>query len=234
MSLTRSEAVLQLGERLVAQLGCDDDIISSWLAHDIAGLMKKAAEAPDDVREAANRECSEAILTLWRHRDVFPAPVRPFRELEPAVRALNSLDVENTEYRYYPEALREAAAAGADESAKRWIDLALGLDYTARVLIQFALRSAAGNAAAEAEPWVDLAREAGASEGVEATVVEFVRAGDARELAQDRRDREVLLDRLSRLEGFARLADHLSNELRGQIDDPDRENRGGDGSARGP
>ncbi len=72
-------------------------------------------------------------------------------ELEPVVRAIASLDVEESDYRYYPDALREAATAHADEETKQWLDLAFGLDYSARLLISFALTSAAQRAVAGSE-----------------------------------------------------------------------------------
>jgi hypothetical protein len=68
-----------------------------------------------------------------------PDQIRPLRDLEPVLRTLASLDVDQTQYRYYPEVLREAGMADADEDAQKWLKLAKGLDYSAGLLIQFAL-----------------------------------------------------------------------------------------------
>lgn len=217
MSLTRSRAVLELGKRLVAQLDADDDLLSSWMAHDIAQRIEAAEKAPTEAQAAAHDACAKAILELWRHRDAFPRCAGPLEELEPVVRTLASLDVDRTKYRYFPEALREAATADTDEITKRWLDLAIGLDYTARLLIQFALRSAAHRAASRAESWIELAQQAGADEGAERGVVRFVLGDDEGGKANEDQNAD-LRDKLSRLESLAELATALATDLRTRLD----------------
>jgi hypothetical protein len=143
-----------------------------------------------------------------------PAHLQPLGELEPIQRTLASLDVDRTDYRYHPATLRKAATADADEDAKKWLDLAIGIDYTARLLIQFALRSAAERAASQAEPWVELALDAGADEGPESIVVRFVRGDDEEGERDEDEPDAALLDKLSRLETFAKLASSLAHDLR--------------------
>lgn len=215
MSLTRSEAVIQLGKRLVQQIDAGDDLLASWMAHYIAQRIEIAQTAPPDEKEKAQNSCAKAIFELWEHRSAVPKHLRPFGELEPIIRTIASLDVEQTGHRYYPEALREAATAEADETTKQWLELAIGLDYSARVLIQFALRSAARSTASDAEAWVKLASEAGADEGNEAPIVRFLREKDLYEEAAD--DAAEWEERLSRLEGFAEFSSGLARELRVQL-----------------
>lgn len=121
----------------------------------------------------------------------------------------------------YPEALREAATADADESAKKWLSLATGLDYSARVLMQFALRSASHSAASQAEPWVELALQAGAGDGAERTVVRFILGRDETGSAHEDKKRAALKAKLSRLESFANLATTFAGELRAQLNSDD-------------
>lgn len=214
VSLTRSEAVLELGKRLVAQLDADGDLLASWMAHYVAQLIEAAEKASPEVQGAAQTACAQAILELWEHRSALPSHLRPLGELEPIQRTLASLDVDRTDYRYHPPTLLKAATADADEDAKRWLDLALGIDYTARVLIQFALRTAAERAASQAEPWVELARDAGADEGPKSIVIRFVQGVDEEgKTAEDEQDR-ALMNTLSRLENFGRLATSLVSGVR--------------------
>jgi len=121
VSLTRSSAVLELGKRLVSQLDVADDFLASWMAHYIAQRIKDAEESPEDAKAAAADSCSKAILEIWEHRSSLPDQVRPMRDLEPALRTLASLDVAQTEYRYYPEVLREAETGDADEGSQKWL-----------------------------------------------------------------------------------------------------------------
>jgi hypothetical protein len=130
------------------------------------------------------------------------------------LRTLASLDVDQTQYRYYPEVLREAGMADADEGAQKWLKLAKGLDYSARLLIQFA-RSAAQNTASQAAPWVELALQAAAGEGAEGVIVKFILDNDdAGGMAPGEAS---LRDRISRLETFASLAHSVATELRAQL-----------------
>lgn len=214
VSLTRSRTVLELGKRLVDQLDIEDDLLASWMAHDIAQKIEIAEGAPAEAKAAAQDACAKAILDLWQYRSTLPSRSRPFAKLEPVLRTLASLDVDRTDYRYCIHALREAATADTDDNTKQWLDLAFGIDYTARLLIQFALRSAAESTVSHLEPWVDLAREAGADVSPEGPIVKFlVREVDESEAAQVRQG-ALLRERVSRLENFARLASSVAEELR--------------------
>ena len=127
MSLDRSEAIIELGKRLVTQLSINDqDILSSWMAHHIAELIKEAEQCADD--SAATEACSTAILSLWGHRSALPEHLRPLGELEPVLRTIVALDVNNDEHHFYGTALREAAVADVEGDAREWLDLAIGLD----------------------------------------------------------------------------------------------------------
>lgn len=221
MSLTRSKAVLELGKRLVAQLDVEDDFLASWMAHDVAQRIDAAEKAPANAEAPARDACAKAILELWQRRSVLPSHLRPFRELDPVLRTLTSLDPDQTDHRYYAAALREAATADTAEETKQWLDLAIGLDHAARLLIQFALRTAVHCAATDAEPWVELAREAGADARPEDTVIRFIleKDGTARIEQTDKSGQDdALRDKLSRLESFADAAASLANELRSQLD----------------
>ncbi|WP_200384857.1 AVAST type 3 anti-phage proein Avs3b [Rhodocyclus tenuis] len=223
VSLTQSKAVLELGKRLVAQLDTNDDLLASWMSHDIAQRIDAAEKAPAEAKGLAHEACAKAILELWRYRNALPDHLRPLGEIEPVLRTLASLDVDQTDYRFYPQVLREAATTNADEDAKQWLEFAIGLDYTARLLIRFALSSAAHRAAAKAEPWIEIARQAGADEGVEGTVVKFVVSGDEAGEADKGKQHAALRDKLSRMESFANLAASLAKELRAQLGSDDLE-----------
>jgi hypothetical protein len=214
VSLTRSSAVLELGKRLVTQLDVADDFLASWMAHYIAQRIREAEDARDEAKAAATDSCAKAIVEIWEHRSSLPDHIRPLKDLEPVLRTLASLDVVQTQYRYYPEVLRESEMADADEGAQKWFELARSLDYSARLLMQFALRSAAQNAASQAAPWVDLALQAGAGYG-ERVVVRFILDDD--DAGGTAPGEASLKDKISRLESFASLANGVATELRAQL-----------------
>lgn len=217
MSLTRSRAVVELGQKLVGQLGAEDDLLSAWMAHRIAELMDAAGQASLDCKTAAEEACSKAILELWKHRSALRCDFSPVRELEPILRTLASLDVERTRHRYFPNGLVGAETGEVGEATKQWLDLAVGVDYTARLLVQFALRNAAEDAVSKAAPWVELARQAGADEDAVGVVVKFLLEETKIDDSQKDVDDSKLRDRLSRLEAFSQLATEFAKDLRARL-----------------
>jgi hypothetical protein len=111
VSLTRSKALLELGQRLVDQLGAGDDLLASWMAHYVAERIEAAENASAEDRGPAQDACAKAILDLWQHRNALPGHLRPLGKLEPVVQAIATLDLDESDYRYYPHALREGATA---------------------------------------------------------------------------------------------------------------------------
>lgn len=215
VSLGRSKAIVELGKRLVTQLEIDShDILSSWMAHYIAEQINNVEKHPGEPEVA--EACSQAILSLWKHRSALPQHIRPLGELEPVLRTLSALDVNKEKYHFYQSALREAATADADDASKEWLELALGLDYSARLLIGYALRSGAERAVSKSESWVKLALEAGESAGVESDLVRFILYAD-----EEEKEEEIILaaleEKLTKLEGFVALANVLIGDLKTKL-----------------
>ena len=77
------------------------DTLGRWMAHYVAELMDAVTKAASEEREAAQNGCCDAILKLWTHRAGLPDGKRPFEDLEPIMRALESLDPENDTPRYF-------------------------------------------------------------------------------------------------------------------------------------
>jgi hypothetical protein len=222
VSLTRSKAVLELGKRLVTQLDAEDDLLASWMAHYVAQLIETAEKAPPEAQDTAHEACANAILNLWRHRSSLPSHLRPLGELEPVQRTLAVLDVDRADFRYSPAVLREAATADADDNSKQWLELAIGLDYAARSLIRFALRSAAHRAATNTQPWIELARQAGEEESLESVTVRFVLEDDENDKADSGDESTAVSVELSRLESFVEIASLIARTLRADLGSENR------------
>ena len=112
------DKVLALGRKLVEELGLEEsnDTLGRWMAHCLADLITKAENASGGDKDAGRKECFDAILALWRHRSELPSGKRPFAELEPVIRAVESLDPEDdTPVTTALHALRRA------KRQKRWI-----------------------------------------------------------------------------------------------------------------
>jgi len=212
-SLDRSKAVIELGKRIVAGLKLGDDIVAQWMAHFVAEKISAAELAPEATRDAAIAECVEAILKLWANRHTLPPYMRPLRELDPLLRTLKSLGVDDVdELRFFSHVPRDEELDGATEDEKRLFEFAIGLDHSARELIRYALSAAAERSADSVKLWLAEAVKGGLDVTVELSVSRFVAEGlcEVKEAAQQ----TAMLKRIERLERFADAALALAAEMR--------------------
>lgn len=221
----RSDAILRLGKKIVDELGLDQsvDTLSRWMAHSIAELIQDAEASGGRDRPAKLVMCSDAILALWKHRHELPSGKRPFEDLGPIMRALESLDPDDTTPRYF-RAQRTAADEEQDVEIANWLKLADSLDYSARLLIGYCLTRAAGAAVDKSKEWVALAENADVDVGLEHRVVRFICNAKDQLDSTELNDvaRELIEDRLKRLAEFKKMAAALASDLRKQLKQSNR------------
>lgn len=148
-SLTQQKATT-LGEQLVREFDhySQADTLSRWMAHYIGEQMTIAAAAPADVKAEADARCFETILALWAHRAKFPNGFRPFKGFEPILKTIARLDPDERRgfYRDFQRSQEKEAVTDKERAVNGWLEFAENADYTARILIDFAMRAAAKNA----------------------------------------------------------------------------------------
>lgn len=206
--------MIELGSRLVAQLNCDRDLLTSWMAHYVAELIEMARTSPTAEREAAQERCAEAILHLWKQRTALPDRARPLIELEPVLRTLAALAADRDHPWYFRQILQPAENGRADDETKKWLGVATHLDSTARSLIRWVLHTVTKRIAAPTRPWMELAAAASIDDDVDTAILRAMledskKVGDA--------SVEALKDKLSQLEEFAGIATAFANDLRDEI-----------------
>lgn len=217
----RCDATLELGRKLTKELDLDQsvDSLGRWMAHYIAELIHDAENANADERPAKMQACSKAILNLWKHRRELPNGKRPFEELEPILRVLESLDPNDDMPRYFRSARNAVGELDEDSEANSWLQLIDGLDYSARLLIRYCFTMAAQTTLDKSAEWVALAEAAGGDDGIEFPVIRVVigENGLINNSDPDEITHEQLQDRISRLEGFIDMANALVVDLRQRI-----------------
>ena len=212
-SLDRSKAVIELGKRIVAGLKLGDDVTAQWMAHLVAEKISAAEDAPETVRDAAVAECVNVILKLWAHRYTLPPYMRPLRELDPLLRTLNSLGVnEADELRFFMRPPSSEELEGATEDEKKLFEFAIGIDHAARELIRHALSVAAERSIDVVKPWLDEAVKGSLEATVELRISRFVAEGLME--SQEKAKQQAMLDRIDRLENFAKVALFLAGDMR--------------------
>lgn len=214
--------MLELGRKLTKELYLDQsvDTLGRWMAHYIAELIHDAENANEEDRPASMQACSEAILNLWKHRHELSNGKRPFEEVEPILRALESLDPENDTPRYFRSA-RSAADEEVEKDSEVTSALMLvdGLDYSARLLIRYCMTEAAQATLDRTAKWVALAEEAGVADGIEFPTIRMI--SDESDLLMksdpDEITKERLRDRIARLDSFIEMANALASKLRQRV-----------------
>jgi hypothetical protein len=215
------KGVLDLGRALVSELGLDSgvDTLRRWMAHYIAELIEEAETAKVEERPAKFAQCADAILKLWERLHQLPNGKRPFEDLEPILRALESLDPTDDTPRYFRSPRMAVDESEQNVETSKWLDLADGLDYSARILIGYCLTQAAQTAVDKSKDWVVLAEAAGLKDGIDLSVIRIIT--DDNDLTKasepDDRARKLLEDRINRLDGFKAMADALASDLRRQL-----------------
>lgn len=221
-ALPRCEQVVALGRKLVVQLGAEPsvDTLSRWMAHYIAELIDAASNAAPEGCAVAERKCFETILELWGHRAELPDGRRPFENLEPIVRALESLDPDNETPRFFRSVRRSIDMAEESSHTLSLFEFVNGIDSTARILIGYTLADAARSALDQSKDWVAAAEKAGTSPGLVHVLTSFVAGGRDGDEGSDGNEleRKRLSDRLEHLEAFTNAAALLADDVRARLD----------------
>jgi len=190
------------------------DTLGRWMAHYIAELITRAEKTTGEDKSIVEHDCSTAILTLWRHRSELPNGSRPFEELEPIFRAVESLDPDSDVPRYFRGVRPPKEETPATTEQENWLNLVAGLDYSAKVLIGYCLAEAAGASLDKSKEWVKLA-EGIDIDGAPELVIRFISkvADENAEIDPHESLRSLLRDRLTRLRGFLKIGETLANTL---------------------
>ena len=215
-----TDEIFALGRQLVEELGLEDsvDTLARWMAHYIAELITKVEHASGDDKIASQRECFAAILTLWKHRSELPNGKRPFEDLDPIMRAIESLDPESVMPRYYRGGRPPMGEAAETADQEKWLRLVEGLDYSARALIGYCLAEAAETALDKSKAWVQHAMAL--DDGAPERVIRFVStAYDVNKAPDPNKEIRLLLqDRINRLRSFLHIADSVASTFEDRLE----------------
>lgn len=217
----RSKRTIELGKRIIQELEVEQscDTLGRWMTHHLAELIELAEHGPVAERLTRQQQCRTAILELWEHINSLPTASRPFRDLEPIVETIRALDPNEQAYFYQARAQEVADNSALPESAKGWLKLSRGIDYSARLLIRMCFDRVVAETSGKFKEWIELAADAGARE---LPVVKIVydlegQRKDPNETVEERR--KELQERLDRLQGMVQLSEMLARDIQHQLDE---------------
>lgn len=215
------KGILEIGRALIKELALEpgDGTLCRWMAHYIAELIEGAETATEADRPEKLAKCSEIILALWQHRYELPNGKRPFEEFEPIFRAIESLNLEDDTPRYFRSIRNAIDKVVVNTESKKWLELASGLDCSAKMLIRYCLGQASQDAIDKSQEWVKLAEAAALEECIELPVIRFITAENdlMDEIEIDESERKQLEDRICRLEAFKDMANSLASDMRSKL-----------------
>lgn len=219
-SFETREKLINLGRQLVAQLTARDhaDTFSRWVAYYIGEQIVAAEKSTGQEKAAAERQCFDAILALWSHRNKLPDGLRPFEGFEPVLRALAQLDPDEPRPMYhllYPP----SAMDGEPSDVVKLVDFVISLDRIARILIEFALNEATTKAARpETKSLLENAMASSMTSDLN-SIHELMRRSEPLEPGEDANAESVQRkrERLDQLEKFCSLCESIKDSLREEV-----------------
>jgi hypothetical protein len=130
------------------------------------------------------------------------------------MRTVASLDPEDDTPRYYRMIRPPKDEAAETSNQEKWLRLAEGMDYIAKVLIGFCLAEAAASALDRSTEWVKRAEEIGDEGSYEITIRFLSRIEESNKPADPHAEqRKRLADRIKRMQAFMGLAESVVETL---------------------
>lgn len=217
------DQVLDLGKRLVDELGLDKsvDTLGRWMTHHIAHLIADAeSSSGQDSKMAADR-CRAAVLDLWKHLNASPGSVNVFESIPAIVKTMKALDPDNGHHFYFVDAQRAAESETLPTEVSKWLDLARGIDHSARDLIVMSLKRAAQAAEEKDAGWIESAEAAFPGEYPSVNIIRIVAGHKAEgdETGEISAQLQKLEDRQKRLKAFAHFAFERLEEIQLEIEE---------------
>jgi hypothetical protein len=158
--LKTTTEVLAFGGALVEQfkLRADEDTLGQWMAHYLAEKLTAHKRAVGAAKAVLEADIVDLVLKFWKHRAYFPRGTRPFEEYESVLRALESLDPDQSNGRYFQYRFFEEDKASKKGPSAAWIDAAKSFDRGARAIVSFCIRQAAHAAGKQDDDWLKAAK----------------------------------------------------------------------------
>ncbi len=186
------------------------------MAHYIAEKMLAVASARGKEKASAQRECFEAILTLWEYQDCFPHHIRPFKNFDPIFRAMAHFDPNKTTPSFFRNENEENQPPNEIEQT---INFITNLDAAARIMISFFVRESILLATDESTlEWLEGIK--GVARSDEAMIIyKLVSELDDKDTAQDQNEKRKneLSEHIDRLEAFEDLSREIKSVLKAEL-----------------
>jgi len=186
------------------------------MAHFIAEKMAAIGSARGKAKKPAQRECFEAILTLWSYQGCFPHDIRPFKDFDPIFRAMAHVDPNKTAPSFFRNENGDNQPPNDVEQAIKFIT---NLDAATRIMISFFIRESILHATDESTlEWLNAINGIAMSDEVKIIFELAPELGD-KDTAQDQNQKRKneLSEHIDRLEAFENLSREIKSVLKAEL-----------------
>lgn len=186
------------------------------MARYVAEKMTTASSARGKEKSSAQRECFEAILTLWEYQGHFPHDARPFKDFDPIFRALEHIDPNKTTPSFFRNENLDSQPPKEIEQA---VKLIINLDAIARIMISFFVRESILHATNKSTlEWLDAISGIARSDETK-VLLKFIPELDEIMSDQDQGEKRKneLSEYIDRLDLFESLSKKIKSVLEGEL-----------------
>lgn len=200
------------------------------MAHHLARLMKDAKAAAGEAKQELERQCCDAVLAIWKHRNCLPEGVRPFEPAERLLEIVAALDPDSPRPFYGAMAMSwsdlDLPDQPTDEEARRF-DVVQDFDHAARAVMRYLLGRAVEDLPTDTREWVRRAHLAGIEDVDTVLLRRLISASDPSDLAQRRKENEIRMwrSRLEHLDRFLTIAEMVRADVARRLADVEQANK---------
>jgi hypothetical protein len=116
------------------------------MLHYIADKIIQAEFAKGKEKKAIEKECFETILKFWAHRTTFRDTYNPFENYEKIFKVLDKINPDEQDRSFYNQPKIDLKTVNrknkTSENVNQWLNIALDIDATAKVLLEFVFQQA--------------------------------------------------------------------------------------------
>jgi len=220
-NLEVEQSVIDLGRYILQSLethnSIDPDLTTAWMINYLAEQINLAKMSSD---AEIKSKCFETILLLWEKYYSYPEKIRPFKNFEPVIRALEAISPDNDKPKYYiKKIIDELSLRVSDEESHTsdWVENIEIIDTAAKNLIDYCVDQALINARdEETRELVEILKKAGLTNPIIDIFINYFDEEDESDSQSD--EINQLQGKIKYLDDLQSIMDKIRQSINDEID----------------
>ncbi|WP_156623495.1 hypothetical protein [Faucicola atlantae] len=215
------QSVIDLGKHILQSLeshnSIDADLTTAWMINYLAeqiNLAETSKNAEDD------RKCFDTILLLWERYYSYPERIRPFKNFEPIIRALEAISPDNDRPKYYVKKIIDELSSqmkNEETHVSDWVENIEIIDNAAKNLIDYCLDQALLDAKdKETQELVEILKKTGLTNPIIDIFINYFDEEDESDSQSD--EINQLQGKIKYLDDLQSIMGKIRQSINGEID----------------